>query len=92
MPISNSFDNLEEVLDDINNNEKIEKTVKSLPIFVTRVTNTAAFQLLKKIIIDNYEIKIINNKQVKIQPKNFIVYFNSERTQIRKEFYMYKPK
>jgi hypothetical protein len=37
--ISNNFHRLEEILDDINNNEKIEKTVKSPPIFIAEVTN-----------------------------------------------------
>jgi len=32
--------------------------------------------LLKEIAISEYEIKIINNEQIKIQPKSFTTYIN----------------
>jgi len=90
---TNSFEGLEEELDDKNNNIKVEKTVK-LPIFVTRVNNFSSLsQLLKKITTDEYEIKIMN-EQIKIQPKRSIAYINivKELKSKNMEFHTHKPK
>jgi len=59
-PIINSFEGFEEELDDKNNNIRGRKAT-SLPVFVARVNNFLLIsQLLKKIAIDEYEIKIMN--------------------------------
>jgi len=56
------------MFDDINDNAKKEKTVKSSPIFVVRINNSQLLsQMLQEITIDEYEIKLINNEPVKIQ-------------------------
>jgi len=63
--------------------KKYKKRVKSLSIFVIRVTNIQPFfQLLEEIVISDFEIKIINKEQIKIQPKSFIAY-----TQWKKQRY-----
>jgi len=65
------------MLDDINNNEKVEETVKLPPIFVAKIINIQLLsQLLEKIAIGNYENKIINNVQDNIQSKSSIAYVN----------------
>jgi len=72
--IFNSFDGLKDVFNEINNNEKIEK---SPIIFIVTVLNIQPLsQLLKEIAIDDDEIKIINNEQIKMQLKNSIAYIN----------------
>jgi hypothetical protein len=48
MPTFNSFDELEEVLDDINNNEKIEKIIKSSAIFVASTLSISALTIARK--------------------------------------------
>jgi len=89
---SKSFQGVE-VLDDKNNNIRAEKTVKSLLIFIDKVSNfTSLSQLLKEIATD-HEIKI-TNKQTKIQPKNSIAYVNimKELKNKNTEFHIYKSK
>jgi len=67
VPIFNSLDEFKEIVNNINNNEKVEKIIKPSLIFVAKIINIQPFsQLLEKITINNYEIKIINNEQVKI--------------------------
>jgi len=80
------------MLDDINNNVKVEETVKLSPIFVTRIINIQLFsQLLEKIAIGNYENKIINNVQGNIQSKSSIAYVNivKELNNRNTEFHLY---
>jgi len=73
---ANSFECLEEVLDDQNNNIRVEEIVKPPFIFVDRVSNFSSLsQLLKEVDTDEYEIKIMNG-QIKIQPKSSIAYVN----------------
>jgi len=75
VPTTNTFEGFEEELDD-KNNIRVEKTAKFPPIFVARVNNFSLLsQLLKEIVTDEYEIKIMNEK-IKIQPKSSIVYVN----------------
>jgi len=80
--ISNSIDRFEEVFNDINNYKKVEKTVKFFS------------KLLEEIAISDYGIKIINNKQVIMQPKSSIVYINIVKELKSKdtEFHMYEPR
>jgi len=73
---TNSFEGLEEILDNENKNIGVEKTAKPPPISVDKVNNFSSLsQLLKKIATDEYEIKIMN-KQTKIQSKSSIAYIN----------------
>jgi len=75
VPTTNTFEGFEEELDD-ENNIRVEKTAKFPPIFVARVNNFSLLsQLVKEIVTDEYEIKIMN-KKIKIQPKSSIVYVN----------------
>jgi S-adenosylmethionine/arginine decarboxylase-like enzyme len=90
------------VFDDININDRknwtgktrLERTIKLSPIFVTRINNFQPLsQILEEIAINDYEIKIINNEEVKIQPKgstyvNIVKELNSKDM----EFHIYKPK
>jgi len=88
---TNSFERLEEVLDDENNNIRVEKTVKPPPIFVDKVSNFSSLsQVLKEVAIDEYEIKIMN-EQTKIQPKSSITYVDILKNKDT-EFHTYKPK
>jgi hypothetical protein len=91
MPTSNSFEEFEEVFDDINDNARMKKIIKSLSIFVTRIQITYA---VDEIAVGNYEIKIINNKHVKIQSKSSITYVNIVKELKNRdiEFQTYKPK
>jgi len=61
------------VIDDINISTRVEKTIKSLLIAIS-------YQYIVTLpieeIIGNYEIKIINNEQVKIQPNSSITNVN----------------
>jgi len=62
---------------------------------VVRITNIKSHcQLLEKIVIGDDEIEIINNEQVKIQPRNSIANANimKEVKNRDTEFYIYKPK
>jgi len=80
----NIFEGLEEMFDDINMNARMVKTVKFRLIFVARINNLQPLpQLIKEIAISVYEIKILNNKQAKLQLESYIsqVYVNNERTQ-----------
>jgi len=53
----------------------MEKTIK--PSTFAKINSIQSLsQLLEKIIIGDYEIKIINNEQVKMQTKSSIVYIN----------------
>jgi len=73
---TNSFEGLEEIIDDENNNIRMKKIAKPPPISVDKVNNFSPLsQLLKKIATDEYEIKIMN-EQTKIQSKNSIAYIN----------------
>jgi len=68
VPRTNSFEGLEEELDDENNNISVKKIAKPPPIFVARINNFSSLsQHLKEIASDEYEIKIMN-EQIKIQP------------------------
>jgi len=72
-----TFKGLEKVLDDINVNTRMEEIIKSLLRFVARVNNFQPLsQMLEEIVNDDSEIKIIINKQVKIQYKTSIAYIN----------------
>jgi len=63
----------------------MQKTLKSLPIFVVIVTNLQPLNRQKKIVTSYYEMKIKNNKQIKIQCKSFHAYINSERVEKHNE-------
>jgi len=59
-----------EKLDNESTNVGIEKTAKAPLIFVARVDNFSLFsKLLKEFAASEYEIKIINSEQIKIQPE-----------------------
>jgi len=65
------------------------------PFFVSEIINIQSIsQLLEEIAISDSEMKIISNKQVKIQPKSSIVYVNivKELKNRNTEFYTYKLK
>jgi len=47
-------------------------------------------QMLEKIAIDKYEIKMINNEQVKIKQKFYCLREHSERTQKQRHSYKLK--
>jgi len=79
----------------------VGKTAKSSSIFVAKVdTFSSLSQVLEKIAIGEYEIKIINNKQVKIQSSSIayivkelkIVNIVKELKSNNMEFYTYKSK
>jgi len=51
----------------------VDKITKPTPIFVARVTNIQPLsQLLEEIAIVDYDIKIINNEQIKIQKFRYL--------------------
>jgi len=92
--LTNFFEGLEEVLNDENNNIRMEKTAKPPEIFVARINNFSLLsQKLKEIASDKYEIKIMN-EQIKIQPKSSITNVNimKELKSRNTEFHTYKPK
>jgi len=68
VPTTNTFEEIiAEKLDNSSVNVKMEKIAKPPSIFIANIDNFLSLsQLLKEIAIDDYEIKIINNKQVKI--------------------------
>jgi len=73
VPTTNSFNGLEEELDDAN--KGMEKSW-TLLIFVARINNFSSFvnfnfSLLKEVVVNEYKIKIIY-KQIKIQLKSSI--------------------
>lgn len=77
------------------NNMKQSKVIKTPPIFVSGVQNiTPLIQLLNKIAKDNYQLKVINPNQVRIQPKSNESYstITNSLTEKKTEFYTYKPK
>jgi len=88
MPTINFFEGHEENL--ANNNIKMEKTVKSQPIFA-KVNNFSSFSELLKEVADKYEIKIMNEQ---IKPKSSISYVNimKELKSKNMEFNLYKSK
>jgi len=72
VPTINSFERLEEESDDENNNIRMKKTAKTLPIFVARINNFSSLsQHLKEVTPDEYEIKIMNEQ---IKPRRSIAY------------------
>jgi hypothetical protein len=94
MSTINSFERLEEELNDVSTNVRLGKITKVPPIFQIRDDNFLSFsQLLKKIAASKYEIKIIN-EQIKIQPNNSIAYLNivKELRNKNMEFHRCKPK
>jgi len=91
---TNSFEELKEVLDDKNNNIRMEKTAKPPSILIHKINNfSLLLQLLKEVATDEYEIKIMN-EQTKMQPKSSITYVNivKELKNKNMEFHTYKPK
>lgn len=72
-----------------------EKVLKSPPIYVDKVENIQPLvNLLNEYALDNYELKVLNNDQVKIQPKTPDAYRDIvKQLEIKNtEFYTYKPK
>jgi len=55
---SNSFEELEEVYKDINDNAKVEKTVKPFPVLIVRVNNIQAIQCKRKSLLANMKSKL----------------------------------
>lgn len=75
--------------------EPKEKPIKPPPIFVDKVENIQPLiSLLNNYAQNNYELKVLNNEQVKIQPKTPDAYREIvKQLEIKNtEFYTYKPK
>lgn len=78
---------------DVNTNQNREN--RPPPIFIQGVKNISPLtNLLQTICKDNYEIKVLNNDQVKVQPKNTEAYTSITKALIDKktEFHTYKIK
>jgi len=72
--LQNRFDNLANSVKD-KLISKTENKILKLPIFVAGVANVIQFtNLSEKITKNKYDIKMLNNTQVKIQPKISIKY------------------
>ncbi|KMQ85604.1 nucleic-acid-binding protein from transposon x-element [Lasius niger] len=95
---SNRFANLDgnDELQEVGTNTEIkEKSIKPPPIFVDGVNNIKPLtQLLNEHAGENYEIKVLHNEQVKIQPKSSEVYsIIVKQLELKEtEFYTYRPK
>lgn len=73
----------------------VEKIPKPPPIFVDNVSNIQPLiKLLNEIVKDKFEIKVLNNSQVKIQPSSPEAYsiIVKQLQEKETEFYTYKPK
>lgn len=73
--MSNSFANLE--CDDQQESEIApkEKIIKAPPIFMDKVGNIyPLIKVLKSTVKNNYKLKKLRDKQVKIQPKSTLAY------------------
>lgn len=72
-----------------------EKVIKPPPIFVDKVSNIQPLiKLLNEQVNDNYEIKVLRNEAIKIQPKASEAYSKivKELEARQTEFYTFKPK
>lgn len=95
LPTSNSFAELENQEDDGPQTQKSEKQPKPPPIFIDKVTNIRPLtKLLEETVGGQFEIKVLHNSQVKIQPlsseafKTILKELDGKGT----EYYTYKPK
>lgn len=94
-PTSNSFSELDADTQDENSQKSLEKPAKAPPLYVDRVSNIQPLiKMLDEIAGDNYEVKILRNEQVRIQPKTTELYTKIVRNLQDKntEFYTYRPK
>lgn len=76
-------------------NETIEKPARAPPLYVDRVSNIQPWlKLLVEVAADNYEVKVLCNEQVRIQPKSTELYTKIVKSLQEKhtEFYTYRPK
>ena len=92
---SNRFDILSEDGDDEVSAEYTLPAVKPPPIYVSMVENVQPLiNLLNSVAKDEFEIKIIKNIEVKIQPKTEIAYSNITKALIEKntQFHTFKLK
>ncbi|KAJ8708360.1 hypothetical protein PYW07_010485 [Mythimna separata] len=95
VPTSNRFALLENDESQKSNHEQVEKPIKPPPIFVDKVENIQPLiSLLNEHVRDNYELKVLKNDQVKIQPKTSEAYRDIvKQLEIKNtEFYTYRPK
>lgn len=90
MEISNRFESLSQISDDNNPENNIETSSKTSP-FIRGPQCLTTNATIKEIVSGNYVIKVLNNKQVKIQSKTSESYSYCERTS-NTEFHTYKLK
>jgi hypothetical protein len=91
---SNRFTTLESQVDNTSVPTE-EKVVRPPPIFVDKVANIQPLvKLLNDTVNNQYEIKVLRDEQVKIQPKTKDAYsvIVKELEKKQTEFYTYKPK
>lgn len=92
---SNSFAELDNQEDDEPRTQQSEKQPKPPPIFIDKVTNIRPLtKLLEETVGGQFEIKVLRNNQVKIQPLTSEAFKTIEKELEGKgtEFYTYKPK
>jgi len=71
----------------------VERTDKSPSISLARVDNFSSFlQILKEVATGEYQIRIINDEQIEIQPMSIYVNIVKELKSKNTEFHIYKPK
>ncbi|KAJ2937194.1 hypothetical protein O0L34_g18953 [Tuta absoluta] len=101
VPISNSFEgldpekNLESTPNSYNNNEPLQKQPKPPPVFIYGVENiTPLVGLLNEVITDEYDLAVLRDERVKVQPKSLQAYSKLVEELKKKniEFHTYKPK
>lgn len=94
-PTSNRFSELDNDSQEAQTIEIVEKPAKAPPLYVDRVSNIQPLlKMLDEIAADNYELKVLRNDQVRIQPKSTEVYTKIVKNLQEKntEFYTYRPK
>ncbi|KAJ2948226.1 hypothetical protein O0L34_g10036 [Tuta absoluta] len=101
VPISNSFEgldpekNLESTPNSNNNNEPLQKQPKPPPVFIYGVENiTPLVGLLNEVITDVYDLAVLRDERVKVQPKSLQAYSKlvEELKKKNTELHTYKPK
>lgn len=95
IPTSNRFSDLIDDSQIAQTNDTVVKPVKPPPLYVDRVSNIQPLlKMLDEVAADNYEVKVLRNDQVRIQPvstetcKKIVKNLQEKDT----EFYTYRPK
>jgi len=95
MSTHNTFEGLEEVSDETNNNTESIREAKLPPIFISKLNDPSSLrQLLNQIARNEFELKNINIENYKIQIKSSIAYTNivKELKTRNYKFHTYKSK